>query len=774
MLNILDVKTALAEQIRRYIDQEHLELECRGDSGAPLNLNSCVLLAGIGNQGAKMVSQIMRQLVTIGVSSDNYTGLALIDANCPGRDDQIEYIVMEDCHIPRSRVQEKLLERTDYISGTLEVLNTRLMNVMGKTSANLKIYVVSDLAENLFAGCPMLLCLLEDKLNSFFAANTGIEFTGLFFQSAMLKTKQEQAGVFAAWQEINYMSSPNFKFEIGLGSLPGQRANRLIRDKPILAISYLYSDFNENFSPILKTVEGEFSKAEMLAVLVYLKSSSQFNEARIFNSLQMPAPTLPNGLPRYAAIGYSKKSIKITPIFCYTCWYLLQEIYSSNKGKAGYISQDWESVLSELEIDNVGIEALGSEVYSPVKETLKDIEEIHLRLEKNVVKELSAETLDTAEKLLMGDKAELIFEERIIKSARQITEGYLPKQLEGFRRILRGYLQNERRGLFFVKCLLRSDEGNNKQSLIKHLELKINELMVRSDALRQRADRASQQALSRLEIEPDKKGLLGLGNKKNNFLQRLIEVKYELLQKAVVYDQLREILRAYLSCASDLYAIVLRQEENILSLKKALSDICNAEQKRLVAAGEDGLIGLVKDRFNENQKDEISNVALARIFRDNDPSIFREDGKLLKEVVKSLLNNTRKLLGQTHIQTLSLEQLLETLTQTQPAKGKQVVEDLYAKCNLALGLSKGVMSRQPETHYYFFNNVGNSSLRNYIKELFQSKANDVSFVDYKSIKSIRMVKACFGFSITDIYFYRNYEKAYQLFYADLNGQDEHV
>jgi len=199
---------------------------------------------------------------------------------------------------------------------------------------------------------------------------------------------------------------------------------------------------------------------------------------------------------------------------------------------------------------------------------------------------------------------------------------------------------------------------------------------------------------------------------------------------------------------------------------KTKTSFDHAEQKRLVAAGEDGLIGLVKDRFNENQKDEISNVALARIFRDNDPSIFREDGKLLKEVVKSLLNNTRKLLGQTHIQTLSLEQLLETLTQTQPAKGKQVVEDLYAKCNLALGLNKVVMSRQPETHYYFFNNVGNSSLRNYIKELFQRKANDVSFVDYKSIKSIRMVKACFGFDIADIYFYRNYEEAYKMFHPD--------
>ena len=73
------------------------------------------------------------------------------------------------------------------------------------------------------------------------------------------------------------------------------------------------------------------------------------------------------------------------------------------------------------------------------------------------------------------------------------------------------------------------------------------------------------------------------------------------------------------------------------------------------------------------------------------------------------------------------------------------------------------MSRQPETHYYFFNNEGNSSLRSYIKGLFQGKPHDVSFVDYKSIKSIRMVKACFGFDIKDIYFYRNYEDAYEMF-----------
>ena len=96
-----------------------------------------------------------------------------------------------------------------------------------------------------------------------------------------------------------------------------------------------------------------------------------------------------------------------------------------------------------------------------------------------------------------------------------------------------------------------------------------------------------------------------------------------------------------------------------------------------------------------------------------------------------------------------------------------MVEDLYAKCNLALSLSKGLMCRQPETHYYFFNNEGNSNLRGYIKGLFQGKPNDVSFVDYNSIKSIRMVKACFGFDLKDIYFYRNYEEAYERFASDL-------
>ncbi|TGE32223.1 hypothetical protein [Desulfosporosinus sp. Sb-LF] len=766
MLNILDVKAALAEQIRRYIDQEHLELEHRGEPGAAPNLNSCVLLAGIGNQGARTVSRIMRQLNTIGIFSDDYTGLALVDAKFPERDPQIEYIVMEDCSIPRYRVQGKLLEKKDDIVRTLEALNTRLTNVMERTSATIKIYVVSDLSEDLFASCPMLLCLLEDKLNSFFVANTGIEFTGLFFQSAMLKTKQEQAKVFAAWQEIKSMSSPDFKFDIDLGDFPGRRANRVSRKKPVFAISYMYSDFDENFSPILKTVDGDFRVAEMLATLVYLKSSSQFNEARIYNSLQMPSPTVANGLPRYATIGYSKKSLKISPIFSDTCWYLLNKIRNVNKSKAGYISQDWESVLSELEINNSGIETLESEVYSSVHETLKEIEELHLRLEKKVVKELLAETLDTVEKLLIGDHAKLIFEERIIKAAQQITENYLPKQLESFKKIIKGYLQNERRGLFFVKRLLKSDEENNKQSLIKHLELKINELMTQSDALRLRADRASQWAIARLEIEPDKKGLLGFGNKKNNFLQRLVEVKYELLQRAVVYDQLREILKGYLVYNRNLYAIILAEEENILSLEQAFDDLRNTERIKLVTAGEDALIDLFKDRLNETQK-EIANEAFATIFRDIDLSVFRENGNFLEAVVKALFDNTRQLLLQTNIQTLSMEQLLESLTQNQPAKGQQMVEDLYAKCNLALSLSKGVMSRQPETHYYFFNNAGNSGLRSYIKGLFQGKPNDVLFVDYKSIKSIRMVKACFGFDIKDIYFYRNYEDAYEMFAPDL-------
>ncbi len=766
MLNNLDVKAALAEQIRRYIDQEHLELEHRGEPGATPNLNSCVLLVGIGNQGARTVSLIMRQLNRIGIFSDDYTGLALVDARFPERDHQIEYIVMEDGSIPRYMVQGKLLKKKDNIVGTLEALNTRLTNVMERTSATIKIYVVSDLSEDLFASCPMLLCLLEDKLNSFFVANTGIEFTGLFFQSAMLKTKQEQAKVFAAWQEIKSMSSPDFKLDIDLGDLPGRRANRISRKKPFFAISYLYSDFDENFSPILKTVEGDFSVAEMLATLVYLKSSSQFNEARIFNSLQMPSPTVANGLPRYAAIGYSKKTIKIFPIFSDTCWYLLHKIRNVNKGKAGYISQDWESVLNELEINNSGIETLGSEIYSSIHETLKEIEELHLRLEKKVAKELLAETLDTVEKLLIGDYAKQIFEERIIKMAQQITEDYLPKLLESFKKILKGYLQNERRGLVFVKRLLKSEEENNKLSLIKYLELKIKELRTQSDALRLKADRASQLALSRLEIEPDKKGLLGLGNKKTNFLSRLVEVKYELLQRAVVYDQLREILKAYLMYARNLYAIILKQEENMLSLEQALDDLRSTERMKLVTAGEDGLIDLFKDRLNENQK-EIANEAFATIFRDNDLSVFRDNGNFLEAVVKVLFDNTRQLLRQTNLQTLSLEQLLESLTQIQPAKSQQMVEDLYLKCNLALSLSKGLMSRQPETHYYFFNNEGNSSLRNYIKGLFQGKPNDVLFVDYKSIKSIRMVKACFGFDIKDIYFYRNYEDAYEMFAPDL-------
>lgn len=770
MLNILDAKTALAEQIRRYIDQEHLELEYRGELEAAPLLNSCVLLVGIGNQGARTVSLVMRELNMIGISSDYYSGLALVDVKFPERDHQIEYIIMEDCSLPRYMVQGELLKKKDDIVGTLEVLNTRLTKVMERTSANIKIYVVSDLSEDLFASCPMLLGLLEDKLNSFFVANTGIEFTGLFFQSAMLKTKQEQAKVFAAWQEIKSMSTPNFKLDIdidiGLGDIPGRRANRVSCKKPIFAISYLYSDFDENFSPIIKTTDGDFSVAEMLATLVYLKSSSQFNEARIFNSLQMPSPTVVNGLPRYAAIGYSKKSIKISPIFSDTCWYLLNKIRNVNKSKAGYISQDWESVLNELEIDSSGIETLGSEVYSSVHETLKEIEELHLRLEKKVVKELLSETLDTVEKLLMGDYAKQIFEERIIKTAQQITEDHLPKQLESFKKIFKGYLQNERRGLFFVKQLLKSDEGNNKLSLIKHLELKINELMTQSDALRLRADRASQLAISRLEIEPDKKGLLGLGTKKNNFLQRLVEMKYELLQRAVVYDQLREILKGYLVYTRNLYAIILTQEENILSLEQALDDIRNTERMKLVTAGEDGLIDLFKDRLNENNK-EIDNEAFATIFRDIDLSVFGENGNFLEAIVKALFDNTRQLLRQTNIQTLSLEQLLESLTQTQPAKGQQMVEDLYAKCNLALSLSRGVMSRQPETHYYFFNNEGNSSLRSYIKGLFQGKPNDVLFVDYKSIKSIRMVKACFGFDIKDIYFYRNYEDAYEMFARDL-------
>ncbi|MDR3584056.1 MAG: hypothetical protein P4L59_01870 [Desulfosporosinus sp.] len=472
-----------------------------------------------------------------------------------------------------------------------------------------------------------------------------------------------------------------------------------------------------------------------------------------------------NGLPRYAAIGYSKKTIKISPLFSYTCWHLLNKIYNTNKSKAGYISQDWESVLNELEINNSGLETLGSEVYSSVHETLQEISELHLHLGKDVVKELLVETLDTAEKVLIGDVVERIFKERILKTSQEITAKYLSKQLERFAKILKSYLQNERRGLFFVKCLLKSDEGNNKLCLIKYLELKINELRTQSDALRLRADRASQLALSRLEIESDNKGWLGLGNKKNNFLRRLVELKYEPLQKAVVYDQLREILKAYLAYTYDLYGIILRQEKEILSLEKALQDICNAEWEKLVAAGEDGLIDLFKDQFNDNKEEEIANEALAMIFRDNALSVFQENDNFLEAVVKALFDNTRQMLQNNP--TLSLEKLLESFSQAQPAKGEQMVEDLYAKCNLALSLSQGIMSRQPEIHYYFFNNEGNSSLRSYIKGLFQGKPSDVLFVDYKSIKSIRMVKACFGFDLKDIYFYRNYEDAYKIFAPDL-------
>ena len=765
MLNILDLNAALAEQIRTYSDQEPCALEIKGEPGVSPNLNSCVLLVAIGNQGAKIVSRIMRQLNMIGICSDSYTGLALVDGKFPERNPQIEYIVLEDYRIARNRVQEKLLEKKDYLAGIMGALNTRLTKVMERTSANIKIYVVSDLSEGLFAGCSTLLCLLEDNLSSYFVVNTGIEFTGLFFQSALLKTKREQARVFAAWQEIKFMSSPEFKLDIDLTDFPGQRGNRVSRETPIFAISYLYSDFNENSTPILKTVDGDFSVAEMLATLVYLKSSFQLNEARIFNSLQMPSPTVTNGLPRYAAIGYSKKTIKISPLFSYTCWHLLNKIYTVNKSKAGYICQDWESVLNELEINNSGLETLSSEVYSSVNETLKEISDLHLRLGKDVVKELLAETLDTAEKVLIGDVVERIFKERIIKTSQEITEEYLSKQLESFAKILKSYFQNERRGLFFVKGLLKSEEGNNKLRLIKYLEFKINELMTQSDALRLKADRTSQLALSRLEIEFDKKGWLGLGSKKNNFLRRLVEVKYEPLQRAVVYDQLREILKAYLAYTYDLYGIILRQEEEILSLEKALQDICKAEREKLVAAGEDGLIDLFKDQFNDNKEDEIANEVLATIFRDNALSVFQENDNFLEAVVKALFDNTKQMLQDNP--TLSLEELLESLTQAQPTKGEQMVEDLYAKCNLALSLSQGIMSRQPETHYYFFNNEGNSSLRSYIKGLFQGKPNDVLFVDCKSIKSIRMVKACFGFDLKDIYFYRNYEDAYKMFAPDL-------
>lgn len=763
MLNFLDEKAEaiLAEQIRRYIDQEHLELEHRGESGTAPKLNSCVLLVGLGNQGANTVSQILRQLYRIGISSDDYLGLALVDAYSPERDKQVEYIVMEDCLIPRNRVPEKLLEKKDEILGTLETLNTRLTNVIARTSATIKIYVVSDLSEDLFASCSILMCLLEDKLNQFYVANTGIEVTGLFFQSAMLRTQREQAKVFASWQEIKDMSSPDYKLEIALGDLPEQRANRVFRETPIFAITYLYSDFNENFSPILKTVDDDFSVAEMLAMLIYLKSRSQFNEARVFNSLQMPSAAVSNGLPRFATIGYSKKSLKISPIFSETCWYHLNNLNTVHKSKAGYISQDWEAVLEELEINHSGMETLETDIYSSVEETLKELKELPFQLEHKVFKELLVESLATAERLLMGEHVKRRFEDRVIKGAQQITADYLPKQLERFARILKGYLQNERRGLFYVKRLLKSEDETHKQSLTQYLESNIKAFMIQSDALRLRADRACQQALSRLEIEPDKKGLLGFRSKQTNFLRRLVEVKYELLQKAVVYDQLREILKAYLGYTHQLYALIQKQEENILSLEKALQTKCHTERLKLVAAGEDGLIDLVKDQVKETQPDEINKV-LAAIFREHDLTVFQGNSDFLELIARALFANTKQLLRQANLETLFLEELLERLTQTQPAKGQQLIEDLYAKCNLALSLSQGMMSRLPETHYYFFYNEGNSSLRSYIKGLFQGKPHDVLFVDDKSSKSIRMVKACFGFDLQDIYFYRNYEEAYEV------------
>ena len=747
MLNIFDVKaeTILTELIRRYIDQEHLdlELEYRGDPGVMPNLNACVLLVGIGNQGATTVSQIMRQLHRSGISSDDYLSLALVDAHCSLRDEQIEYIVMDDDGLPRSRLPEKLLEQTSQLVETLEALNTRLAKVIERTSATIKIYVVSDLSENLFACCSRLTCLLEDNLNSFFVANTGIEFTGLFFQSAMLRTNQEQAKVYASWQEIKAMSS----------------SNRASRQKPVFAISYLYSDFNEMFSPILKTVDGDFSVAEMLAMLIYLKSRSQFNEARIFNSLQMPSAAVANGLPRYATIGYSKKSLKISSIFSETCWYHLNKLNTVHKSKAGNLSQDWEAVLDELEINHSAIETLEVDIYSSIQETIQEFKELPFQLEHKVLKELQVEPLAKAERLLMGDHVKRRFEDRVIKGAQQMTADYLPKQLERFAKILKGYLQNERRGLFYVKRLLKSEEESNKQSLMKYLESKIKEFMTQSDSLRLRADRASQQALSRLEIEPDKKGLLGFGNKQTNFLRRLVEVKYELLQKAVVYDELTEIFKAYLGYIYQLYTIIFNQEENILSLEKALQTICETERMKLVAAGEDGLIGLVKDQLKESKPEEINEV-LATIFREHDLTIFQENGNFLEALIRAVFDNTKQLLRQANLEILSLEELLESLTQTRPAKGQQLIEDLYANCNLALSLSQGIMSRQPETHYYFFNNQGNSSLHCCIKELFQGRPHDVIFVDDKSSKSIRMVKACFGFDLQDIYFYRNYEKAY--------------
>lgn len=763
MLNIRDVKAALAGQISMYLDREQLELEYRGETGTAPDLNSCVLLVGIGNRGAKTVSQMMRQLNLIGIYADDYTGLALVDANYMKRDDRIKYIVIEDYNVVRYRVPEKLLEIKDYLAGTLETLNIRLTKIMNRTSANIKVYVVGDLSEDLFAGCTIFLCLLEDKLNSFFVANTGIEFTGLFFQSALLKTKQEQAKVFASWQEIKLMSSPGFRLDLDLGDFPGQRTSRVYRDKPVLAISYLYSDFNENFSPILRTVDEGYSVAEMLATLVYLKSSSQLSEARIFNSLQMPSPTVANGLPRFAAIGYNKKSIKISPIFSYTCWCLLNKIFSVNQGKADYHSQDWEAILHELEIDNSALEILGAEVYSSVNETLQEIEDLHLQLEKKVVKELLTETLDTVEKLLIGNQATIIFEEKILKAAQHITENYLPQQLERFANIINGLLPKEQCGLFFVKQLLISEEGNHLPGLIKHLELKGREFRTQSDALRLKANRASQLALSRLGLEPDKKGVLGLGNKKNNFLQRLVEVKYRLLQKAVVYDQIREIIEGYLGYSRNLYAAIVKQEESIQMLEKALQELCNSERQKLVAAGEDGLLDLFINQITENKKEEIVDEVWAMIFRENDLSLGWENNNFYKSFVKALFENTSHLLRQTNIQILSLEKLLESLTQTQPAKGHQIVEDLYAKCHLALSLSKGVMARQPETHYYFFNNEGNSSLRSYIKRLFQVKPHDIMFADYKSLKSVRMLKVCFGFDLKDIYFYKNYQGAYEIF-----------
>jgi len=444
----------------------------------------------------------------------------------------------------------------------------------------------------------------------------------------------------------------------------------------------------------------------------------------------------------------------------------LHKNHKLSKINSGYVSQDWLAVLKELEIDNSGIERLEANVYSSVKETRKEIEELPLRLENKVLKELQAEPLEIAEKLLMNDNVKVVFEERILKAAKQIKADFLPMQLEKFAKVLKGYLQNEGCGLYCVKKLLKSEKANDKQSLTKYLEIKIKELMTKRDSLRLRADRASKMALSRLEIVPDKKALLGLGNQKNNFLQRVVDVKYELLQKAFVYDQLREILAAYHGYTHNLYALILNQEENLSSLENALKNISNTERIKQVAAGEDGLIDLFKEQFNENKQPD-QNELFAKIFQDGDLSVFQEKGDFLEVFIKALFDNAKQLLRQTNIQTLSLEQLLESLAQTQPAKGKQMVEDLYAHCNLALSLNKGMMDRQPETHYYFFNSQDNSSLRSYIKGLFQGKPDDVSFVNYKSIRSIRMVKACFGFDLKDIYFYRNYEEAFERFRRDL-------